>query len=67
MVTVEAIYDDRGARGWKYKLPRAGFVTPSRKSTSILSSDASLVREVKELAFAVGVKLPERWELVVRR
>jgi hypothetical protein len=66
-MTVEAVYDRNGRSGWKYRLPRAGFVTPSVKRTSIVSSNAALIREVKELAFAVGVKLPDRWELLVRR
>lgn len=66
MTTVEAVWDDR-LRGFKYKLPRAGFVTPSRKATSIVSSNATIIREVKEVAFAVGVKLPPTWALRVTR
>lgn len=66
-MTVEAVYGQRERR-WKYKIPGlAGFVTPSRVSASIVSSNAALVREVKEVAFATGVKLPSRWELSVRR
>jgi hypothetical protein len=66
-MTVEAIYEER-ERGWKYKIPGVtGFVAPSRVSTSIVSSDAALVREVKAIAFATGVKLPSNWDLVVRR
>lgn len=72
MKTVEAVWDngaDRDvARGWKYKLPGVqGFVTPARKATSIVSPNAAIVREVKEIAFALNVKLPERWELMMRR
>ena len=65
---VEAIWDDGKSQGWRYKLPGvAGFVTPARKSTSIISSNAALAREVQEVAFAVGVKLPPTWDLMVKR
>lgn len=65
-MTVEAIGDQRG--GFKYKIPGVqGFVTPARKTASIMSPTYKIAREVKELAFALKVKLPESWELVVRR
>jgi hypothetical protein len=65
MITVEAI-EDRG--GFKYRIPGVqGFVTPSRKTASMLSSTPVIVREVKAVAFAVGVRLPSRWELMVKR
>ena len=66
-MTIEAVWDDR-LRGFKYHLPpRAGFVTPAIKRTSVISSNAAIIREVKEVAFAVGVKLPSQWELSVTR
>ena len=66
MKTVEAIADERG--GFKYRLPGVqGYVTPMRKAASVVSPNTAIVREVKDLAFALQVKLPERWELVVRR
>jgi hypothetical protein len=65
-MTIEAVWDSR-LRGFKYKLPRAGFVTPSVKRTSIVSPNAAIIREVKAVAFAVGVRLPSQWELSVTR
>ena len=66
-MTIEATWDDR-MRRFRYRIPGvAGFVTSHRVSTSILSSTPTLVREVTEIAFATGVKLPDRWELSVRR
>jgi len=63
-----AEWEDRGKGGWRYKLPGVqGFVRPNRRTTSIVSSSSQLIREVKEIAFALGVQLPLRWELVVRR
>jgi len=65
---VDAIWDRDGRDGWKYRIPGIqGFVTPSRKTTSIVSSDAALAREIEAVAFAMGVKLPQKWELTVRR
>jgi hypothetical protein len=65
---VDAIWDDGHGRGWKYKVPGVqGFLTPMRKSTSIVSSNEALVREVQRVAFAAGVRLPTTWELTVRR
>ena len=65
-MTVEAIGDQRG--GFKYKIPGVqGFVTPARKTASILSPDTQIIREVKELAFALKVPLPREWDLVVKR
>lgn len=67
-MTVEALWDDRGQGRWKYKIPGlAGFVTSDRATTSILSSTPVLIREVKAIAFSVGVKLPDKWELSIRR
>ena len=66
-MTIEVVWDDR-LRGFKYKLPsRAGFVTPDVKRTSVISSNAAIAREVKEVAFAIGVKLPAQFELSVTR
>ncbi len=66
-MTVLAVWDDR-LHGFKYKLPRAGFVTPAFKRTSIVSSNAAIIREIKDVAFAAGVKLPAQWGLeIVRR
>jgi len=65
-MTVEAIWDRR-LGGFKYKLPRAGFVTPSRRATSIVSSNDAIIREVKDVAFSVGVQLPATWTLTVMR
>jgi hypothetical protein len=65
---VDAIWDDEKGGGWKYKVPGVqGFLTPLRKSTSIVSSNEALVREAQAVAFAAGVKLPTNWELTVRR
>lgn len=67
-MTIEAVWDDRGQGRWKYKIPGlAGFVTSDRVATSILSSTPVLIREVKDIAFATGVKLPDKWELTIRR
>ena len=67
-MTIEAVWDDRGQGKWKYKIPGlAGYVTSDRMRTSILSATPVLIREVKDIAFAAGVKLPDRWELSVRR
>lgn len=65
-MTVEAVWDRRLGK-FKYKLPGAGFVAKDRGMTSPVSSNAILVREVKELAFATGVKLPATWNLMVTR
>ena len=65
---VDAIWDRDGRDGWKYRIPGIqGFVAPMRKTTSVVSSNEALVREVQNVAFAVGVKLPTNWELTVRR
>lgn len=65
---VIAEWEDRGKGGWKYKLPGVqGFVRPDRRVTSIVSSSSALIREVKEVAFALHVRLPKLWDLVVRR
>ena len=56
---MEAIADERG--GFKYRLPGVqGYVTPLRKSASVVSPNAAIVREVKDLAFALNVRLPEQ-------
>lgn len=66
-MTVEAVWDSRLDR-FKYRLPgRAGFVAPDTKRTSIISSNAAIIREVKAVAFSTGVKLPTSWELSVTR
>jgi hypothetical protein len=67
-MTVDAVWDRYGRDGWKYRIPGVqGFLTPMRKSTSIVSSDAALVREAQTVAFAAGVKLPQNWNLTIRR
>ncbi len=65
-MTVEAVWDER-LRKFKYRLPGVGFVTTDRRTASPVSSNAVLIREVKELAFATGVKLPATWDLMVTR
>ena len=66
-VKIEATWDDR-LRRFKYHIPGvAGFVTSDRATTSILSSTPALVREVKAIASSSGVKLPDQWELSIRR
>ena len=67
-MTVEAVWDQR-LRRFKYRLPGrgAGFVTTDRAQASPMSSNAVLAREVKALAFATGVRLPARWDLLVTR
>ncbi len=65
-MTVEAVWDDR-MRRFKYRLPGVGFVATDRRGASPVSSNAVLVREVKDLAFATGVKLPSSWNLMVTR
>ena len=66
-MTVEARWQERERR-WAYRIPGvAGFVTPDRPRTSIVSSDAALAKEVQAIAPRVGVRLPSSFELVVRR
>jgi len=67
-MTVEAVWDKRDGGGWSYKFPGVPYnLTPSRKRTSIVSSSSSLVAEAKAMAAEAGVRLPSRWELLVRR
>lgn len=67
-MNVDAIWDDGHGGGWKYKVPGVqGFLTPMRRSTSIVSSNEALVREAQTVAFAAGVKLPEKWQLTITR
>jgi hypothetical protein len=66
-MTVVAEWDSKDRR-WRYKVPGvATFLTPSRPRASYLSPTSAMVKEVEEMAPAVGVRLPASWELEVRR
>jgi hypothetical protein len=66
MLTVDAIWDDR-LRRFKYRLPGVGFAVAERGRTSIVSDNAALAREARLVAGIMRVRLPERFELLVRR
>ena len=56
MLTVGATWDRYDGGGWRYKIPGVPYtLVPSRKHTSIVSSNAALAQEAKAMAAAVGV------------
>ncbi len=66
-MTIQADWDTKSRR-WRYKVPGvSAFLTPSRPRASYLSPTSAMIREVEELAPAVGIRLPQSWELEVRR
>ncbi len=67
-MTVDAVWDRSNGGGWSYRFPGLPYnLTPSRRRTSIVSSNSALVAEAKRVAAAAGVRLPSRWELLVKR
>ncbi len=66
MLKVEAEYDNR-LRRFKYKIPGVGWAVAERGNTSFISSNAVLAKEARTVANIVGARLPEKFELLVRR
>lgn len=65
-MVIEAEWDDR-LRRFKYKIPGVGWAVAEKGHSSLVSSNAVLIREAKLVANIVGVRLPDKWELLVRR
>ena len=66
-MTVQATYGNyEGRPVWKFRMFGQEIV-PLPQRASIVSSNAVLAREAQRAADTIGVKLPSKWDLVVRR